>query len=281
MEIAKLVLEYVKVLAWPLTALGLVWALRTQIKDAFGRLTRVETPAGTAEFAQDVRDVRDEAEELAHASTIDEPKTSSAAVPAPASPPDAESGSGPGPEAEAEAEGTSRVLPADQNSGQPEHPHSPNALTQWLAEETRRNGPGALQLMLDYLTQARVNSTAAYRVSHDDPFHEAMVAAPASPVGAVITAWTTLEFLCLDLLRERGQQEPERVHTPADRLMQELRRLGLGEGVLDVFRQLRELRNQAVHKPKAVTTYAAQDFVRSCRNVAAAVRQLSQDLSRK
>ncbi|MCX5406207.1 hypothetical protein OHA37_20310 [Streptomyces sp. NBC_00335] len=62
MEIAELVLKFVDTLAWPLVALGLAWAWRTNIGRAIGRMTRVETPAGALEFAAEVADIRREAQ---------------------------------------------------------------------------------------------------------------------------------------------------------------------------------------------------------------------------
>ncbi|MFE1731682.1 hypothetical protein ACFW6X_16195 [Streptomyces bacillaris] len=67
MEIAELVLKYIEALVWPLVTLTLVWGLRSHIGRAFGRMTRLETPAGAIEFETDAREVRDEAEELATA----------------------------------------------------------------------------------------------------------------------------------------------------------------------------------------------------------------------
>ncbi|MGW9385393.1 hypothetical protein [Streptomyces globisporus] len=65
MEIAELVLKYVDTLVWPLATVALVWGLRQPIKRAIARLSRLETPAGTMEFTEEVRGVRDDAEELA------------------------------------------------------------------------------------------------------------------------------------------------------------------------------------------------------------------------
>lgn len=65
MEIAELVLKYVQTLAWPMVTLAGVWVLRGQIRGAFTRVTRLETPVGAIEFSTDARDARQEAEELA------------------------------------------------------------------------------------------------------------------------------------------------------------------------------------------------------------------------
>ncbi|UYM24321.1 hypothetical protein NQP46_15460 [Streptomyces albus] len=64
MAIAELVLKYLDTLVWPVVTLVLVWMLRAQVRQAFGRLTRWETPAGTLEFEAEARAVRDEADDL-------------------------------------------------------------------------------------------------------------------------------------------------------------------------------------------------------------------------
>ncbi|TBO59883.1 hypothetical protein EYS09_09700 [Streptomyces kasugaensis] len=65
MEVAELVLKYIQALAWPAVTVGVAWALRSHIQQAFARMTRLETPAGSIEFATDAREMRREAEELA------------------------------------------------------------------------------------------------------------------------------------------------------------------------------------------------------------------------
>ncbi|MFF5001583.1 hypothetical protein ACFY3G_02035 [Streptomyces phaeochromogenes] len=78
MEVAELVLKYVEALAWPIVVVSVVWGLRDHIQGAFTRMTRLETPAGTIEFATAAREVRSDAEELGAASdggeSADEPE---------------------------------------------------------------------------------------------------------------------------------------------------------------------------------------------------------------
>ncbi|MET9914278.1 hypothetical protein ABZZ74_47560 [Streptomyces sp. NPDC006476] len=63
MEVAELVLKYVQAVVWPLVTVVLAWTLRNHIP--LRRMTRLETPAGSIEFATDAREIRSEAEELA------------------------------------------------------------------------------------------------------------------------------------------------------------------------------------------------------------------------
>ncbi|NJP75639.1 hypothetical protein HCJ99_33705, partial [Streptomyces sp. C1-2] len=67
MEVAELVLKYVRVLVWPVVTLVLVWSLRAQLRAALTRMTRVETPAGAIEFAAEAREVLDQAQGAADA----------------------------------------------------------------------------------------------------------------------------------------------------------------------------------------------------------------------
>lgn len=65
MEVAELVLKYLEAVVWPLVVAGLGWTLRDQLRSAFARVSRLETPAGAIEFSSDARETRTEAEELA------------------------------------------------------------------------------------------------------------------------------------------------------------------------------------------------------------------------
>jgi hypothetical protein len=54
METAKLVLEFIKVLAWPFTTVLLALVFRKPIADFFGRLKKVEFPGGFSDAAYPV-----------------------------------------------------------------------------------------------------------------------------------------------------------------------------------------------------------------------------------
>ncbi|MFD8549413.1 hypothetical protein [Streptomyces sp. NPDC059649] len=65
MEIAKLVLEFLKVLTWPLIFVALVLAFREEFRGLLQRMTTVRTPGGAElEFAERAHEVRSEAENL-------------------------------------------------------------------------------------------------------------------------------------------------------------------------------------------------------------------------
>ena len=48
MEIAKLVLEYVKALVWPVTVLALSFSFRSEIKRVLARLRKAVLPGGVS-----------------------------------------------------------------------------------------------------------------------------------------------------------------------------------------------------------------------------------------
>jgi hypothetical protein len=62
MDIAKLILEYIKVLAWPLTVLGLSLLFRSEIKKVLARLRKAAFPGGVSV------DLQDEVQEVKHLS---------------------------------------------------------------------------------------------------------------------------------------------------------------------------------------------------------------------
>ncbi|MFC9105547.1 hypothetical protein ACFT08_31810 [Streptomyces rochei] len=65
MEIAKLVLEYLKVVLWPLITIVGAYILREHLANLFGRIQAISTPAGDLEFAADVNHLHDAALEAA------------------------------------------------------------------------------------------------------------------------------------------------------------------------------------------------------------------------
>ncbi|WP_158720969.1 hypothetical protein [Streptomyces sp. NRRL S-241] len=62
MDVAELVLKYIEALVWPAVVLVLAWSFRRHLKRAFGRMTRLETPAGAIEFAEDAARTYEEVE---------------------------------------------------------------------------------------------------------------------------------------------------------------------------------------------------------------------------
>jgi hypothetical protein len=60
MELAKLVLEYVKVLAWPITTMVLVVAFRTPLKAILSRLRKAALPGGVSiDFQEEIQEAKE------------------------------------------------------------------------------------------------------------------------------------------------------------------------------------------------------------------------------
>jgi hypothetical protein len=64
-EIAELVLKYLQALVWPGVVITLAVAFRRQLAEAFKRVTRLETVAGSLEFAEQALEAREDAQDLA------------------------------------------------------------------------------------------------------------------------------------------------------------------------------------------------------------------------
>ncbi|WP_435846185.1 hypothetical protein [Streptomyces diacarni] len=64
MDVAELVLRYVEAVVWPAVTLVVAWCLRDYLREAFARMTRIETPAGAIEFEAEARQLRERAEEM-------------------------------------------------------------------------------------------------------------------------------------------------------------------------------------------------------------------------
>lgn len=59
MEIAKVVLEFVKALAWPITVAALVWMFRAPIRLMLHRLRKAELPGGVSiDFQEEIQALR-------------------------------------------------------------------------------------------------------------------------------------------------------------------------------------------------------------------------------
>ncbi|MFD5185859.1 hypothetical protein ACFWMQ_25290 [Streptomyces sp. NPDC058372] len=263
MAIAELVLRYVDTLVWPVVTLLLVWLLRAQIREAFQRLVRVETPAGALEFEAEARAVREEADDLTS-------PDGGPGVEGPSRRPGGRHAVGdtdwlgwpPEPDEEPEPD-EDREPDLPPNRGERPAPYEHGGGAGWGAA----SGGGGPE------PPPRV----APRPRRWGIFGDAMEMAEVSPVGAVVTAWTTLLTYEVSTLESHGftpRPDPSGVHD-AHEVAWQLAALGASPEMADVHEGLRALRNKAVDQPHSVTPEAARDFVRSCRTLAVGLRRLS------
>ncbi|MEW2704365.1 hypothetical protein AB0948_05010 [Streptomyces koyangensis] len=256
MAIAELVLKYLDALVWPVVTVVLVWMVRAQIRQAFGRLTRLETPAGTLEFEAEARAVRDEADDL-RAPGEEPGRVLPGAVrtgPGDWWPEDLDEE--PPPAEDEEPPPAEDAFPPDPEEGPYEFPRG----GVWGAssgggDDPYRSGP---------LPPAR-----------RDPFQDALELAADSPVRAVAAAWERLVECAVEVLDARGHPlGPQPYAHSTEQIRGWLAGLGLPVEAQGVHRRLQALWNQAFQHPEAVTPAAAGDYVRSCRALAAELREL-------
>ncbi|AGK80412.1 hypothetical protein SFUL_5524 [Streptomyces microflavus DSM 40593] len=272
-QIAELVLKYVDTLVWPIATVALVWGLRHPIKRAIARLSRLETPAGTMEFSEEAREILDEAVEITESalpadSEVEpeprrepEPDPLTRPRPEPRPQPEPQPEPRPEPEPEPEPRREPEPLPRPEPEPRPEPPlRAPRPLgsrLQFLQETAALHGQG---LRTAEARWRAMNAPA-------DAFSEPLEIAAVSPSGAIVTAWTRLERICLARPGLHGI-------TPTPRqgvgglMRQRLREAGAPGEVFAIYDRLRRLRNKAAHDPDTVTPEAALDFILSCRTLA-------------
>ncbi|MFH9647209.1 hypothetical protein ACH4MU_20555 [Streptomyces albidoflavus] len=242
MAIAELVLKYLDTLVWPVVTVVLVWMVRAQIRQAFGRLTRLETPAGTLEFEAEARAVRDEADAL-RASGEDS----------------AQGGHWPG-RLEDEP-------PPDEEDGPPDPAEEPEP-----DERSRGGGWGGASGDSgggDVATPPVVPASLLW-----PDFREAMDLAERAPASAVRDAWVRVRQCGMAVWRANGRTKLGT--SPHARLVESwlwLIEAGLSTEAQQLYSRLSDLSDEAGRDPHRVTPAAARDFVRSCRVLAAEMRE--------
>lgn len=268
-EVAKLVLEYLKVVIWPVTVIGLMWFLRAHLREAFGRLTRVETPLGAADFEADARHLRERADELV--------------LPGPGAVPEREEGSGvriapharevPEPEPspmEGEERKKLEALEAllagvrEQMEAALEAPEEPEESEQLSGRARNLARHRARVRGLEELVESqrqRVPELAVLpRSSASESLRsleDAAATATVSPLGGIIAAWEVVRTLAEDVLPETW------VGPQAGRsrdLIDDIRRFGLPPGVVRMLSELRALKNRA-RSGEPVSVQGALDYV--------------------
>lgn len=281
-EVAELVLKYVRVLVWPVVTLILVWSLRAQLRAALARMTRVETPAGAIEFATEAREVLNEAQGAADAGAsapppvppwpaAPDPVPVPVPVPVPQAPWYGPPPARPGPAGDVDPEGDEEPSvpwqrPGDGSSPGPRPGTGPMPDPGYPRPEAPNGGYGYPSAPQPHFPPPRPVPP------WQEQFREARGMTETSPVGAVVTAWNALNRLCLDVLAALPVVPP-----PGERPAEVGRALavaGLSPRALAVLDRLRLLRDRAVHGAGDVTAVAARDFVDSCRTVAREVAAL-------
>lgn len=224
MEIAELVLKYLQALAWPGVVLTLAVIFRHQLADVFKRVTRLETVAGSLEFAEQAMEAREDAQSLADGE------------PAPEAPAEAE-----------RAENTRSEAPAGAGEARED-----------VAEEGPDFGAtvglGGLRRLYSRPLTSNDYLHAALLIT---------VSPTAAVEAAISTLELTLQeqlqwHVNADLSLLRGPQ------ATLGRLVAEADRLGTPPRTIRVLRALVSLRNRVAHHQTEVTQSAARDIIETC-----------------
>ncbi|MFC9701031.1 hypothetical protein ACFTWD_10100 [Streptomyces sp. NPDC056943] len=278
MEIAELVLKYLETLVWPAVTVGLVWSLRSHIGSAFGRMTRLETPAGAIEFAEEARAARLEAEQLREGpdgrSRTEEEDPSDRTQPG--RPGRQRPRAGPSrPRSDFDdwddegAENTGPTPPSDDDAGYPwdlpdrnrdrdrgsdgssatKPGPAPSEARPTVPAPQSREVVGALPPVAAQRRRRHLPAFEAW--SRETDFARSLTS--EAPRAAVLRAWESLERLVASLTGVRG----------AGATVQALEGWGASSGTLQLVRNLTRLRNEAAHD-RPVAPSAAHDYVSSC-----------------
>ncbi|MDT0413712.1 MULTISPECIES: hypothetical protein [Streptomyces] len=235
MKVAELVLQYVRTLVWPVVTVAVIWVWRERVGDAIGRLSRIETPAGSVEFQNEAERLRLRAEGAA-----EEVLQPSGAAPSPEQRPKPE------PRPEPRPEPSTEPHPKPEPESQAQEPPG---------EAVRRR----LSLLWDGIDQP----------------DEVIYRSPTGAILSAWNALQTMAEDVLTLYPSvQPRRLGARRVSPVE-LVHMLAAAGLDREWLDVMQELRRLRNSTVHGAVVVTPRAARDFVKSCKAVGVGLEDLT------
>ncbi|WP_274709435.1 hypothetical protein [Streptomyces tubbatahanensis] len=290
MDVAELVLRYVEAVVWPAVTLVVAWCLRDYLREAFARMTRIETPAGAIEFEAEARQLRERAEEMVRQAP---------GTPAP----------GPAPYGGSGATTPSRTPPSPSSSSdpyqqqpppgnpyeQPPSPAYPSPYGQPLPPGSPypdprppfprpSPGPGHDGVPQPEPAPGQPAGTAGYGTPpHPRPplptasespvaadFRDSWAIVDVSPVGALAAAWAALSAGLDAALPGLPAARADRGSSAL--LRQRLGLAGAAPATLAVYEGLRRLRDAAVDDGAPVSTSAARHFLAGCERVLGQVR---------
>lgn len=249
MDVAELVLEYIRVLAWPIVVAGVLVAFRAQIGGKIASLSRVSTPIGDADFDRDAKDV----EELADRAAARQDRQVQ---------PDTESI-----EDNTEAEHVSS----------PDEPATsiddgPEARTSGTATAGgRHSGDDANSIALRDRQMAAL-LLAINAIGSPPDFGIARSVSMQSPSAAIMLAYAELEKVGRAAMTITDMEQPAALRNLTS-IVKSLTRTGLEVEFVQVARELTELRNRVTHGGSGdeISRTGALDFVAACERLAEAL----------
>ncbi|MFE7634476.1 hypothetical protein ACFU7Z_10685 [Kitasatospora sp. NPDC057518] len=252
MEVAKLVLEYVQALVWPLFVLILMIFFRGEFKALLRRMKSAKGAGLEAEFGDEF--------ERAEAVSRDAVEEEAAAL---AEAADGSRGESPG-------EPQSRPVPRPAN---PE-PGAADAYRQGLDHvgAGRPAEPSTVEGIL-FDMALRANPTAPQRISRNlGPLVR------EHPEAAILSGWREVEMeinRVFDSVKRRGEVVPlsreARRTFPVRHKVDELRMIGLGVNSTESIKELAKLRNLVAHGG-APSIVDASDYLAACDNAVWALK---------
>ncbi|MGY1434998.1 hypothetical protein [Streptomyces reniochalinae] len=286
MDVADLVLRYVEAVVWPVVTLVVAWCLRDYLREAFARMTRIETPAGAIEFEAEARQLRELAEQM-------DRQTPDAQTPPPGPapygiPPATWPYQQPPPAGDSYQQAPSPAYPSPYQqplppggSYPPRQPPAPRPSPGPGHDGASRREP-AQETVPVPVPAADTTGYGSPRYPQPSPptagelpaaadFRDSWAIVDASPVGALAAAWAALSA-GLDAVLPRLPDPRADRGSPA-LLRQRLDLAGVAPGALAVYDGLRRLRDAAVDDGAPVSASAARHFLAGCERVLGQVRR--------
>lgn len=277
MELARLILDYIKVIIWPTCVLAIVYGFRGALKELIHRVRSLSAPGVDAEFSERVIEasidtvaaIRESDPQLedpgqpptGRSTTADhEPELLSEPETAPSRQSVPET---PSPEL---PRGPAPVPPPTPTPAPPPAPAPPSP----EAAHGPQPGPAPSAPQGHWKRSSlppgfRGYSGALLASAHgDDEWGGLLATASLSPASAVLGAYVQVELALRLLAESRGLAISKKRAVDRDLL----ERLHLPENVIRAFNELRAVRNRVAHLREATpNSLAARSYVDSCRQL--------------
>jgi hypothetical protein len=267
MDVARLVLEYVKALAWPVVVVIAVTAFRRQIAAKIGDLKEASSLGSKVSFFD--RKARALDEEAATAAQRQEVKNEEAAIDeadADTGRPDATEGA---PSPESPTEPPTEPTP----DAEPKTPTG-EATADAATLQAQRRKLEAIERRLERERTFRALSEAAADVFSPPDFDQARETVATSPPAAVMLAYSYLEKVTRAAYVVQQMAPPtNRLASNVPRMIEELTKTGLASEFVPLVSGLAELRHRLAHgvAGTTVTEAGAFDYVQACERISDAL----------
>jgi len=245
MDVAELVLDYIRALAWPIVTAGLLIAFRKQIGGKIESLSRVTTPIGNADFDRDAKEVEKLADRAAARQDQEVQPTDGAE--------EATVGQAPGEEVVA-----SKETDAADSVGEPITAGGHRSRGEEVPTPLRDRQLAALLLAIN-------------AIGTPPDFDIARNIAVQSPSASIMLAYSDVEKVA------RAAMTISEIDRPSSRrslssLVESLAHSGLAADFVQVARELADLRNRVAHGSEdEVSRAGAFDFIAACERLAEAL----------